>query len=289
MELQLQESALVCGVDIPCIYGGFGKNKKAMLAHHIADIHGKSLKAVNRAINMHRSRFRNHVDIIDLKEHDFLVHLMYHGILKQKAVNRSNNIYLLSERGYAKLMKIFDDEASWIYYDRLLDEYFDLKEEIAETPSQLKTHSSPAEVILQLAQQLVSQEAKVNELEKNSQDTESKVTSISNYLTEKPSRAHINRKVMEYARMKGTRNINECWNELYEYLKDKHGIDVLTRVKNKRSYIQGKYLIETGKTYAASTLEKKVNGLDIIFEQRLEGEVYEILVGLISRYAKSHV
>jgi hypothetical protein len=58
-----------------------------------------------------------------------VVTLSNHGILSQNSVNRSKNIYLLSQRGYAKLIKIFNDDLSWEMYDRLLDDYFDIKDE----------------------------------------------------------------------------------------------------------------------------------------------------------------
>ncbi|WP_051302490.1 ORF6N domain-containing protein [Salibacterium aidingense] len=277
MELELRETLDVCGMAIPCIAGGFGKNKKAMLAKHVADIHGKTLKGVNRAINMNRHRFRDQVDLIDLKREHFLVHLMHQGVLSKNAVNRSSNIYLLSERGYAKLMKIFDDEKSWEYYDRLLDEYFDRQEESDEAGA------SPAELILNLAHQLVHHENKVKKMDQQYADTANKVTSISNHLTKKPTRSQIVHKVQEYARVRGTRNINTCWNEVYHLLKAKYGIDILTRVKNRKDYIQGKRLQETGKVYAPSTLEKKVNGLDIIFEEAFEQETMDIVAGLISQ------
>ena len=37
---------------------------------------------------------------------------MNHEIFTQNAINRSNNIYLLSERGYAKLLKILEDDVA---------------------------------------------------------------------------------------------------------------------------------------------------------------------------------
>ena len=94
------------------IEGGVDEGKKAMLVKDIAYIHGKDLKFINRAINMNKHRFKNNIDIIDLKDTYFEVHLMNHEIFTQNAINRSNNIYLLSERGYAKLLKILEDDVA---------------------------------------------------------------------------------------------------------------------------------------------------------------------------------
>jgi hypothetical protein len=128
-ELMLKGTTTVCGIEVPDIVGGFGESKKAMLVKHIAELHEKETKAINRAINSNRSRFKDKVDIIDLKENEFAVHLMHSGILTQNAINAASNIYLLSERGYAKLIKILDDDKAWEMYDILLDEYFELREE----------------------------------------------------------------------------------------------------------------------------------------------------------------
>lgn len=43
-------------------------SKKAMLAKDVALIHGRPVKAINQAINMNRNRFRDGIDIIDLKQ-----------------------------------------------------------------------------------------------------------------------------------------------------------------------------------------------------------------------------
>src|SRR6185437_203695 len=126
--LAIKEKVKVNGISVPNINGGFGQDKKAMLALHIAEIHEKELKFVNRAINMNREKFKDNIDIIDAKGTDFEVHLMNHEIMTQNAINRTSNIYLLSERGYAKLIKIFSDNKSWELYDVMLDEYFDLRD-----------------------------------------------------------------------------------------------------------------------------------------------------------------
>lgn len=49
-------------------------------------------------------------------------------------IGKSQHIYLLSRRGYAKLIKIFDTDLAWEVYEKLLDEYFTL-EQLKELPS----------------------------------------------------------------------------------------------------------------------------------------------------------
>ena len=127
----------VAGIKFTGIEGGFGKDKKAMLVKDIAKIHGKTVKAINQAINMNRKRFRDGIDIIDLKQNEnFVVNLIDLGFT-QNSINRSANIYMLSERGYSKLLKILDDDTAWDKYDQLVDGYFDQRSALKNSQPEL--------------------------------------------------------------------------------------------------------------------------------------------------------
>ena len=114
MNLKINGSTEFMGIQLPIIEGGFGEDKKAMLAKDIAEVHSRQLKHINENINSNRSRFKDGVDIIDLKwvdqtDRDFLHQLSF----SNSSISNSNNIYILSERGYSKLIKILDDDKSW--------------------------------------------------------------------------------------------------------------------------------------------------------------------------------
>lgn len=111
------------------IEGGFGGDKKAMLVKDIAAIHDRPVKAINQAIERQINRFKNGIDILDLKVENFAVTLSDLGF-NQGQINASKHIYLLSERGYAKLLKILEDDTAWDIYDELVDNYFNMREAI---------------------------------------------------------------------------------------------------------------------------------------------------------------
>ena len=113
------------------IEGGFGEGKKSMLVKDIALIHDRDLKDINRLINNNIKRFKNNVDIIDLKVGDFKSLTLEMGYTNQSYAN-ANNIYILSERGYAKLLKILEDDKAWEQYDKLVDGYFEMRKTIKE-------------------------------------------------------------------------------------------------------------------------------------------------------------
>ena len=91
------------------------------------------------------------VDYIDLKRGNLITTLEQLGYAKQ-SITQAEHIYLLSERGYAKLIKIMDDDKSWEVHDKLVDEYFNLREEVENqpTPSQIEGNYSHEEALLEL-------------------------------------------------------------------------------------------------------------------------------------------
>jgi ORF6N domain. len=110
------------------IEGGFGEGKKAMLVKDIAEIHGQPVSEINRRINDNIKRFKNEVDIIDFLNGSEPLREM----AKQNGwigSNRTQNVYVLSERGYAKLLKILEDDKAWEIYDELVDGYFNMRKQ----------------------------------------------------------------------------------------------------------------------------------------------------------------
>lgn len=129
---------------IPVVLGGFGEGQKVVLVKTIAEIHGMEIKHVNELINRNIKRFKDKIDILDLgvvlndtelKEFGFTQQALnsYKGL---RAKGKGGNIYLLSERGYAKLIKIMDTDLAWEIHDKLIDEYFHLREAVKNIRTQ---------------------------------------------------------------------------------------------------------------------------------------------------------
>ncbi|MEO2494402.1 ORF6C domain-containing protein [Clostridium paraputrificum] len=114
------------GMKFHDIEGGFGEGKKAMLVKEIANIHRRELKVINQNINNNISRFKKGIDIVDLKNGHFELPLQELGF-SNRDISISKNIYLLSERGYAKLLKILEDDVAWEQYEKLVDGYFNMR------------------------------------------------------------------------------------------------------------------------------------------------------------------
>ncbi|WP_133014411.1 ORF6C domain-containing protein [Clostridium cuniculi] len=121
----------IYGMNFHDIEGGFGKDKKSMLVRDIAEIHGREEKYINRNINNNRKWFKDGLDIIDLKVGEYKSLSLEVGYSNQSYAN-ANNIYLLSERGYSKLLKILEDDFAWEQYDKLVDGYFQMREQFKQ-------------------------------------------------------------------------------------------------------------------------------------------------------------
>lgn len=162
------------GKEIPVVLGGFGEGKKCIWDKTIAIIHGQPEREIRRRITDNIKRFRENVDFIDIMQrvgesHTFEM-LQNIGYAKQ-SITQAEHIYLLSERGYAKLIKIMDTDLAWEIHDRLVDEYFELREKVKplsqfeilqESLNILKDHSDRLDT---MDTQISGIETKITDLE----------------------------------------------------------------------------------------------------------------------------
>ena len=119
------------GREIQVLEGGFGENQRIITAKEIANIHNMRLADVNASINrlIEKSRIKEFVDFIDCLSET----VSLRDFAKENGLigsNRTQNVYILSERGYSKLIKSMDDDESWDVMDKLIDEYFRMREVI---------------------------------------------------------------------------------------------------------------------------------------------------------------
>lgn len=112
------------------------KGKRCLTDKTIAEIHSMQPRNVRARITDNLKRFKEDIDVIDLKRAYATSTLIELGYAKQ-SITQAEHIYLLSERGYAKLIKIMDTDLAWEIHDKLIDEYFTMRE-IINSDEQLK-------------------------------------------------------------------------------------------------------------------------------------------------------
>ena len=126
----LNETVDFMGFKLPVIEGGFGDGQRIVTELQIAKVHNMEVREVRKSIKrlVDNSRLKLNIDYIDLKEsgkvfttlESFLISLGYN----KSGITQASNIYILSERGYTKLVKSMDDDESWNVMDKMIDGYF---------------------------------------------------------------------------------------------------------------------------------------------------------------------
>ncbi|KON88982.1 hypothetical protein AF332_20775 [Sporosarcina globispora] len=271
-ELKIIGKQNVAGIEFTGIEGGFGEGKKAMLVKEIAEIHDQDVKHINARINDNRKRFVDKVDILDLKTSPFgrpvLEMLKQQGILTQAQIGNAKNLYILSERGYAKLLKILEDDKAWELYDQLVDGYFDMRQKLDTT--QL---SPELQMFQKIFNSVAEQQLEHKRLAKKVEETEQKVDNISEIVAlnsadwRKDTTSILNRIAMKTGGYDQYRNIR---NESYEILEQRANAKLSIRVTNK----QKKMALEG----AAKSKIDKVSKLDVIDEDKRLLEIYLAVV-----------
>nr|DAT60345.1 MAG TPA: hypothetical protein [Caudoviricetes sp.] len=143
-ELHVTGKEKIGNYEFVAIEGGFGKDKKAMTVKDIAGIHKKEVKHINEAITNNMNRFKTGIDIIDILGVDQIDPKDFG--YSQQAINSyvglkskgfKVGIYILSERGYFKLLKILEDDTAWDIYDQLIDNYFNYRKSVQSIGSDM--------------------------------------------------------------------------------------------------------------------------------------------------------
>lgn len=119
------------GKEIQVIEGGFGENQRIISAKEVANIHNMRLADLNASIKrlIDKNRIKEGIDYIDLLSET----VSLRDFAKENGLigsNKTSVVFILSERGYSKLIKSMDDDTSWDIMDRLIDEYFTMREVI---------------------------------------------------------------------------------------------------------------------------------------------------------------
>ena len=237
------------GMKFHDIEGGFGEGKKAMLVKEIAEIHGRELREINERINSNRKRFKNNIDILDLlgidltdteiKEFGFSQQAInsYRGL---KARGQTTGIYLLSERGYAKLLKILEDDVAWEQYEKLVDGYFNTRGQALST-SEL---SPELQMFKQIFDTVAKQELENKQFKADIERTNEKVEQTKEEIQGIRAVVAINSTDWKLScknlitkiayQLGGISHINDVYKEVYSTLDRRLGTKLQVRLTNKR-------------------------------------------------------
>ncbi len=243
------------------IEGGFGEGKKAMLVKDIAAIHGREVKAINQAIKLNNHRFKDGEDIIDLKSKVNQNDLTENYGFEAHSVRMAKNIYLLSERGYAKLLKILEDDKAWEIYDQLVDTYFNMRSELDTS-----NLSPELQMFSGLFKSLAKQELATKQLE-SKVDSISEIVAVNTVDWRKDTRRLINAVAKTQG---GFSAYQETQSEIYTELERRAGCKLSIRLTNKRNVMAGEGV--------SKSKRDKLNKVDVIADDKKLVEIYMAIV-----------
>lgn len=262
----------IAGFSFTGIEGGFGQGKKAMLVKEIADIHGQPISEVNRRINDNRNRFITDVEIIDLKSNGFEPSQFSELGFTNMQVAKANNIYILSERGYAKLLKILEDDKAWELYDQLVDGYFNLRNQLDTT--QL---SPELQMFQKIFNSVAEQQLEQKRLALKVEQTEKKVDNITEIVSLNTTdwRKDATGIINKIAKKRGGQGAyQDVYNEIYDEVELRGGYQLGIRLSNKR-----RRLAEEG---VSKSKRDKLTKVDVIADDK---RLLEIYIAVVKEFA----
>lgn len=253
-KIMLKGQQEIMGIKVPVVEGGFGEGQKVMLAKTIAQIHSMELSKLNELINNNIYEFEQGIDILDLKTDPYQGCVLENGLLTKAQWGNSNNVYLLSQRGYVKLVAMMSNsnEKKWEVMNYLIDDYFSMK---AEQKSDFENLSPELQMSYNLLRAMEKQEKRTRKLEQDVSQIKDVMLSKNNTKNWRKTCKDI--LIKTAAKMGG---VNEYLGDLYTlsytWLEDRLHISLDKRLHNAR-----KRMIKQG---ATKTEAEKLNALDII-------------------------
>lgn len=272
------------GREIPVIVGGFGLKERCISDKTAAELHGMETKNLRARITDNIKRFHPDVDFMDLAQRaysastldcvsDPLELLLSMGYSKQ-AIKQAEHIYILSRRGYFKLVKILETDQAWDVYNQLLDDYFVMEDHIQNGIQFPNTDFNGLSPQLQL---LINMEIE----QKRQAAALAKVNGRLNNICEIVSldanawRDRSKKIIVQIAdRWGGAAHIQDVHNELYRLLEQTAHVDLKRRVENRR-----RRMAEEG---VCKSRRGKLNRLDIIAD---DPKLMPIYLDLVKRMA----
>lgn len=136
-ELKVSNEVVKIGeIEVKVIEGGFGENNRIVTELQISIIHAMPIKEVRKSIKrlVDNGRLHESTDYIDVKSQVNTLPMDIESTfgVKSEYLSRTENIYILSERGYVKLVKSMDDNKSWDIMDEFVDKYFSMRKQLKE-------------------------------------------------------------------------------------------------------------------------------------------------------------
>ncbi len=187
-------------------------------------------------------------------------------------ITQAEHIYILSERGYAKLVKIMDTDQAWDIYNHLLDEYFLLRETARETFS-IENLSRELQMFKAIFDSVARTELAQKEQAAALEAVNHKVDGIRDVVALNPHawRRDCQNLLAKVARARGGGDAYKDINrEVFQLVDERAGVSLETRLTNKR-----RRMADEG---VCKSRRDKLTKVDVIAEDKKLIEIYTAIV-----------
>lgn len=283
------------GKEIKQLEGGFGENQRIISAKEVANIHDMRLKEVNKSINrlIEKNRIKENIDYINILSwvNNLPMNLEQTFGVKQEYLSRTKSIFVLSERGYSKLIKSMDDDTSWDIMDKLIDEYFTMRK-IINSDEELKakyllkaveSNGEESAIAIKMYSDLrIKEENKkltdkltnevINPLKRDLEHTEDVVLSLTSNISLMEKRQRITQ-IVRY----GSKKYAERYTLLYEEFSKKFHVDVRRRLANAKERGDIKKSVNMMEYICSEKYLNKTNELYDLACKLFEGDFIQLL------------
>ena len=202
--------------------------KPVLTFRDIDAIHHRPDGTAKRNFNTNRQRFIEGEDFFKITPDEFRTAI---GDMNSR---QQNDVTLVTESGYLMIVKSFTDDWAWEVQRKLVKTYFRAKELAAEKPKPMSTND-----LFELQVKINREyEIKLNALEERAENTDRKISTITDVLAAPPTdeerwRDVMNRKVRAMCEEYGL-NYHTTIGDMYAELERRAHVNLAIRQKNLR-------------------------------------------------------
>ena len=202
--------------------------KPVLTFRDIDAIHHRPDGTAKRNFNTNRQRFIEGEDFFKITPDEFRTAI---GDMNSR---QQNDVTLVTESGYLMIVKSFTDDWAWEVQRKLVKTYFRAKELAAEKPKPMSTND-----LFELQVKINREyEIKLNALEERAENTDRKISTITDVLAAPPIdeerwRDVMNRKVRQMCEEYGL-NYHTTIGDMYAELERRAHVNLAIRQKNLR-------------------------------------------------------
>lgn len=129
MEFRIVEKTKILNKEVDVVEGGFGEGQRVLLTPQISQFHDQPLKAVNQLIKKNLNSFKEDELRNVAKDANFKAISNDLGI---NITNATKYVFLLSERGYMRLVTLFrnDQTSKHDVVSEVIENYFGMRKQL---------------------------------------------------------------------------------------------------------------------------------------------------------------